>query len=316
MGFLSRMLGKGPDAAVQLPRTTPATAQRIKNILSIRQLESMPAQAARAFQLATDPKATAADFVKVIEADEVLSARIVRVANSVYFFRGTPATDIAKAVGNIGLDELRCLISSTMLRSLLQGRHKAREQVWANGVAVGICCRTLSRYTNASTGEAFLCGLLHDVGKLVMIRRGGTDYDQVLRKVSGGQKNFLEAEEEVFGVSHTEVGKWVAENWNFPPAAILAISEHHESWPKDERLHGKGTPLPMLVKAGDIIAHSLGLGHTPLMRPFQNANREQLQEAFQQLGIAETDRESFLTNFKKQFDQESGLYQMEELHGS
>ena len=316
MGFLSRMLGKGSSSTEQLQRTTPATAQRIKNILSIRQLESMPAQAARAFQLATDPNATAADFVKVIEADEVLSARIVRVANSVYFFRGTPATDIEKAVANIGLDELRCLISSTMLRSLLQGRHKAREQVWANGVAVGICCRTLSRYTNASTGEAFLCGLLHDVGKLVMIRRGGTDYDQVLRKVSSGQKSFVEAEEEVFQVSHVEVGKWVAESWNFPPSTILAIGGHHEQWPKDERLTGRGTPLAMLVKAGDIIAHSLGLGHTPQMRPFQSSNREQLQAAFLQLGVPESERESFLINFKKQFEQESGLYQMEELHGS
>ena len=72
----------------------------------------------------------------------------------------------------------------------------------------------------------------------------------------------------------------------------------------------------MLVKAGDIIAHALGLGHTPLMRPFQNANRELLHEAFQQLGIQESDREAILSNFKKQFDQESGLYQMEELHGS
>ena len=111
MGFLSGLLGgeKAKAKAVSaLPRTNLATANRIKNILGIRELESMPLQAARAFQLASDPKANSADFVHVIEQDEALGSKIIRVANSVYFFRGTKATDIEKAVNNIGLNELRC----------------------------------------------------------------------------------------------------------------------------------------------------------------------------------------------------------------
>lgn len=83
-----------------------------------QKLESMPVQAAQAFQIASDPKAKQDDFVKIIEADEALSARIIRVANSVYFFRGTKATDIENAVNNIGLEELRCLISATMSEKL------------------------------------------------------------------------------------------------------------------------------------------------------------------------------------------------------
>ena len=317
MSLFSRLTGSSKESERHsdtgtFVRTSPATAERIKNVLGIRQLESMPAQAARAFQLASDPKAKGADFVKVIESDEVISARIIRIANSVYFFRGTPAADIDKAVANIGLDELRGLLSASMLRNLLQGRHPAREQVWANSVATAICCRTLSRFTNIPEGEAFLCGLLHDVGKLIMIRRGGDLYDKVIRKVGTEQKTFCEAEEEIFEINHVEVGTWVAETWTFPRNIIRAIGGHHNSWTKDPKLKGKATSTAMLVKAGDTLAHALGIGHPPILHSFKARSEEQLPEALEQLGISTKDGETFIQNFDRQFNEELGRYQIEE----
>jgi len=312
MGIFSRLTGQKAKTESQAPaKTAQATAMRIKNILGIQQLETMPAQAARAFQLASDPKATLTDFVSVIESDEALSARIVRVANSVYFFRGAEATDIEKAVANIGLNELRCLISATMLRSLLKGRHKAREQIWANAVATAICCRNLSRNTDIGAGAAFLCGLLHDVGKLIMIRRAPELYDKVISRVAAGDKTFVEAEEEIFDTNHAEVGKWVAEIWNFPAAAIQAVYHHHDDWPKDRRQTGRGTSHAQLVKAADVIAHACGIGHPSHFRPFSRLAKESLPQAFSQLGMSLNDQDSFLANFEKQFNEEYGLYQLE-----
>lgn len=320
MGFFSRLTGQtssesSPKENTNTVRTAPATAERIKNVLGIRQLESMPAQAARAFQLASDPKAKGADFVKVIESDEVISARIIRVANSVYFFRGTPATDIDKAVANIGLDELRCLLSASMLRSLLQGRHPAREQIWANGVATGICARILSSYTHISDGEAFLSGLLHDVGKLIMIRRGGELYDKVIRKVASDRLSFVDAEEAIFELNHVEVGKWVGEIWNFPKPAIAAISGHHDNWSKDQKKLAKLTPIHLLVKAADTISHAVGIGHPGHFASFKKHAQEELPLAFAQLGISENDGKAFLNRFERQFEDEYSRYQMEEFQG-
>ena len=317
MSFFSKLTGGSTESKRHsetgtFVRTTPATAERIKNVLGIRQLESMPAQAARAFQLASDPKAKGADFVKVIESDEVIAARIIRIANSVYFFRGTAAADIDKAVANIGLDELRGLLSASMLKQLLQGRHASREQVWANSVATAICCRTLSRFTNIPDGEAFLCGLLHDIGKLIMIRRGGDLYDRVIRKVVSDRKTFSEAEEEVFEINHVEVGTWVAETWTFPKNIIRAIGGHHNPWPKDPQLKGKGTSTAMLVKSADIIAHALGIGHPAGYMSFRARAEEELPEALDQLGISTKDGETFIQNFDRQFNEELGRYQIDE----
>lgn len=317
MGFFSRLGGHSPTETSMggktlTLKTAPATAERIKNVLGIRQLESMPAQAARAFQLASDPKAKGADFVQVIESDEVISARIIRIANSVYFFRGTPATDIDKAVANIGLDELRCLLSASMLRSLLQGRHPAREQVWANGVATGICCRALSGYTNISEGEAFLSGLLHDVGKLIMIRRGGELYDKVIRKVAADKISFVQAEEAIFELNHVEVGKWVAEIWNFPVPAIAAIAGHHDAWTTDANKMGRNTPIRMLVKAADTISHSLGIGHPSHLTSFRRHAEEDLPHVFDQMGMSHQDGQGFIKNFEKQFSEEYSRYKTDE----
>ena len=312
MGLFGLLTGKSDASkAHQQPKIASATVVRIKNILGIQRLESMPAQAARAFQLASDPRAAMGDFVDVIESDEGLSARIIRVANSVYFFRGAPATDIEKAVNNIGLNELRCLISATMLRSLLQGRAKTREQVWANAVAVAICSRSLSRFTSQSEGEAFLCGLLHDVGKLVMIRRAPELYDKVIALISSGDTSFVQAEEQFFETNHAEVGQWVGETWSFPPAVIYAIAHHHDQFPADKKRMGKSTDAAMLVRAADVMAHAAGLGHPMTFRPFQRRAQDELEAAFRQLSISREDGEAIMQEFSRRFEDEFALYQIE-----
>ncbi|MCC6933736.1 MAG: HDOD domain-containing protein [Deltaproteobacteria bacterium] len=315
MGFFSGMLGNKSaktKSATSLPRTSTATATRIKNILGIRELESMPMQAARAFQLASDPKANAADFVKVIEQDEALGSKIIRVANSVYFFRGTKATDIEKAVNNIGLNELRCLLTASMLKSLLISKHPLRKQLWANAIAVGICCRNLSRTVeNVGSGEAFLAGLVHDIGKLVMLRKLGNLYEKVLARVSFGELTFTQAEEELFETNHIEIGKWVAESWNFPDPVIYAIGKHHDPFPKDEGNKERHCDLAMLVKSADIIAHAKGLGHPSAFRGFQRMHEEQLAVALARVGILEANSASFLNNFLKEYEEEASMFEME-----
>ena len=314
MGLFGSIFSGGgkSKSGSRLPRTSPAVAERIKNILEIRDLEMMPVQAARAFQLASDPQAKGADFVSVIESDEVISARIIRIANSVYFFRGTPANDIEKAVANIGLNELRCLLSAAMLKSLLQSRHPAREQIWGNSVATAIACRLLSRSAKQiSSGEAFLCGLLHDVGKLIMIRKGGGLYDKAIGVASTERKPFVEAEEDVFELNHVEVGKWAGEQWNFPEQVIRAIAGHHNPWPNTDPASGDPITAETLVKAGDTMAHALGLGHPAHMKSFSRFMEQDLDKAYHAVGLSRADGDKFLETLEAQFDKEISLYQPE-----
>lgn len=304
--FLKKKLFNDNASRALMP-TSVATAERIKNILGTRDIDSMPAQAARAFQLACDPAASAAQFVEVIESDEGLSSRVIRIANSVYYFRGVRAADIQTAVANIGLDELRCLLSATLLRNIMAGRDKRREQVWGNALATGIACRGMARTVGTNQGAAFLCGLVHDIGKLMIIRRGAELYDKVLQRVASGNVDFIQAEEEIFQTNHVEVGKWLAEQWNFPENAVRAIAFHHEPWAE---VPDRKSP-EVMVKAADILAHACGLGHRPEMRKFQERAENELPQALSVLGVSTENRDSFIKKFKADFENEQALYSTE-----
>lgn len=303
--LFSKPGGGGEETERKLPQTPLAIADRIRNILGIRELELLPAQAARAFELASNPNSKSEDFISIIESDEALSSRVIRVANSVYFFRGTPAQDIEKAVANIGLDELRCLLSATMLKSLLQTKSAPREQLWGNSVATAITSRQIAKMTtHIVPGEAFLAGLLHDVGKLVMIRRGGSNYEKVLQIVAAGEKNFIEAEEAVFELNHVEVGKFIAEEWHFPRNIIHAIAFHHEPPPEEKKVS-----LPTLVQIADLVAHTNKLGHQPPLRGFSKKCRAQLVELLPRLKLTEEFIDDFGEKLSAQYEEELALYQ-------
>lgn len=290
-------------------QTTPATASRLKNILGIKSLAPMPAQAAKAFHLASDPKAGSADFVSLIEGDEALSSRIIRIANSVYFLRGDPVNDIERAVVNIGLEEIRCLLSASMLQGLLGGRHPARKQFWANAVATAICSKTLSsNCPSINSGEAFLAGLVHDVGKLIMLQRGQEQYDKVLEIVATSGCSFVSVEEKVFETNHVEVGQWAAETWNFPQSAIIAIAYHHWAWPKSGQAENSLTPQ-LLVKIANTIAHSCGFGLPPAMHRYRERATKDLVNAFELLGISEAEGQVLIDNLQRQFEEEMSLYE-------
>lgn len=313
MGFFDAFRSAKSDAppSQSLVKTGKHEAQRIKSILGMRSIESMPAQAARAFQLASDPKAGTTEFVEILEQDEALSARIVRVANSVYFYRGTQVVDIGQAVAAIGLSELRCLISASMLKSLLQGKDKVRTQLWANSVGTALAARMIApRMMGIDEGEAFLCGLLHDVGKLVMIRAESERYQTALARVNE-ETDIILAEESVYELNHVDVGSWISDIWNFPDCVRNTVLTHHNPWPEDFTKISDADRIPYLIKAADTISHACGLGHQNAFSALKQRAKAELMYAQQYIGFEDDSFKNLIEQFEKRFPEEFDLYQLE-----
>lgn len=312
MGFFQQLLSSKNEKKVEsISKTSRADEQRIIETLALRRLDSMPTQAAKAFQLASDPKSTLEDFIKIIESDEVLTARILKIANSVYFRRGEQAKDISSAVANIGLDEIRCLLSAAMLKSLLKGNSKFRSTLWANAIATAIACKHLSFYTKISEGEAFLCGLLHDVGKLILLQRLTLKYEKIIQTYHLSEKPSAELEEEQLGLTHLEVGKWLAEKWKFPESVRRAITFHHQNWPKNAKELGKETSPAMLVKAANSLSHALKIGHTNSYSKLSSIMSEEKGQICTQLNITAEQLTTIENTIHRQFESEFSLYSME-----
>lgn len=308
MGFLNIFSSSDKSTSSVLSKTSRSDEQRIIQTLGIRQLDTMPTQAAKAFQLSCNPKATLEDFVEIVESDEVLSSRIIRIANSVYFRRGDQVKDISAAVAAIGLNEIKCLLSAAMLKSLLKSKSKFRLNIWANSIATGIAARMLAPCTNIPNGEAFLAGILHDVGKLIFIDRLPKEYEVVMQKSYNSEETSITLEERAFDLTHVEVGKWLAEKWSFPEVVRSAITFHHSGWTKEANKRGKATSHAMLIKCADTLCHSLRIGHPTNMSFLGNLSKKEIANIAIQLNQSVETIEGMSQQIQRQFEQEFSMY--------
>lgn len=268
-------------------------------------IPTMPAAAQKAFQLSTDPRADARDFVEVIEADESLSARVLKIANSVYFDRGKPSSTIEESVTVIGINELRCLLNATTLSEIFPSRHVFRAQAWSNDIATAIIARNLARRLLPSKDEvAFLGGLMHDIGKLLLLQRSGDDYGRVIKLVEERGIPFCEAETEVYVFNHAEAGQLIGQKWNFSDELNLIIRTHHDNF-EDQ---SSRMSLPCLIKAADTIAHALGLGHMRGFTRFRNRAIEELPRLWELLGIPASEQKDLLSSCERAYNHEYDLY--------
>ncbi|MBX7137328.1 MAG: HDOD domain-containing protein [Oligoflexia bacterium] len=308
--MFGKLLGrnkKGSSSAA--PAALPSGIQSaIYSVVGARSIPTMPAAAQKAFQLSTDPNAEARDFVEVIESDEALSARVLKIANSVFFDRGNKTETIEEAVLVIGINELRCLLNATTLKEIFPSNHPSRIQFWTNDIATAIISKLLAQRVMPQKQElAFLAGLMHDIGKLLLVQRAGNDYSQVIKVVEDKGCEFSQAETEIFVFDHTEVGLLIAERWNFGDELKAVIRKHHNSWA--ELQEGSSTEaLVMLVKAADLAAHALGLGHPRGMNRRQRQAEEELDQAWAALQIPPDERRRMLQSCERAFNSERDLY--------
>lgn len=255
---------------------SPALRETILSIVGSRSIAPMPGTAQKAFALSTNPKADARDFIELIEVDEALSARVIKIANSVFFDRGKKSNTIEEAVVVIGLEELRSLLTANALSDIFPSSNPARVFLWNHDIAVALISKQLAlRIQPRLTESAFLAGLMHDVGKLLLLQRCTSDYQKIMQKVEELGCDFTEAEVEIFPFNHCQTGELIAERWNFSDDLKEAIGRHHQQFNSlsDSKA---GTSLSAIVHCADIIAHSLALGFPSKYSRLKLANQEKL----------------------------------------
>lgn len=304
--MLSKLFGKknkSPTRAKLEPM--PASVRStILDSLGLKSVPVMPQAAQKAFELATNPKAEAHDFIEVIEADEGLSARIVKIANSVFYDRGGGSKTISDAVQVIGTAELRGLLNASALSDLFTVKHSLRGSMWSHDIATALTAKVLARRVLPSqTEHALLAGLMHDVGKLLMLQRHSDTYEKISRKSAQEGVESVVAEATEYPFDHTEVGQLIAERWNFSPELTAAIRFHHMEWRDIEPLS-----LASIVKASNIIAHSLGLGETSNSARVRAVYEPLLADSWIALAINSGDQKAILDEARRTFETEYELY--------
>jgi|694.fasta_scaffold08705_11 putative nucleotidyltransferase with HDIG domain len=307
--MLSKLFGdkkKREDSANgKLVRLPDGMRQSIVSSLGSKAIPSMPKASHQAFQLATNPNADARDYIEVLETDEGLAARVLKIANSVFYDRGGGSKTIEQAVAVIGISELKGLLNASALSGIFPLRHPLRAQFWAHNIATALTARQVARQCCPSqTDQAFLGGMMHDVGKLLLLQQHTDIYQRVFRHGIAEGLESVVAESEEYPFNHTHVGLAIGEQWNFSPELVTIIKNHHDMWRDIEP-----KSLVGIVKASSIIANSLGLGAGKDAFLLKRTYELMVPEAFEHLGMPKPQQAVLLREAELSFNSEFELYE-------
>jgi HD-like signal output (HDOD) protein len=276
----------------------------ILHSLGLTSVPVMPGAAQQAFSVATDPNSEAHDFVAVIEADEGLSSRVLKIANSVFYDRGGGSQTIVEAVQVLGISELRNLLNATTLAHLFPVKHPLRAEFWSHNIATAITARVLSRsLLTHKMEQMFLAGLMHDLGKLLMLQQHVDSYERVVKKALSDGTEAPLAEVKVYPFDHTHVGQLVAERWRFSRDLYDAIGDHHKSWA--DIPEGSVTSM---IKLSDMLVHAIGLGANRDVGAYQRIYSPLLEDAWEFFGVSMRDQKRLIQEVSLEFDSEFQTY--------
>lgn len=241
-----------PDAAM-------AAARMVANAGDI---DALPQAVSKALQLMRDPGYTIGEVASVVSLDEALTSKILRMANSAYFGSQRRIVSVAEAIVRLGYRTMEGLLltasASRMLQRRVAGYGLEQGRLWEHSITTAMGARMLAQMAGGgiSPEEAYVAGLLHDVGKVLLDRFAATQLEQVREIVRDRQVPFFQAEQEVLGYDHAYVGALIALKWGLPETIAHAIGRHHmpaaEGLPPDR--------LGAVVHVADVVAWLLGRG--------------------------------------------------------
>lgn len=199
----------------------------------VPQLPPAPTVVVELLGLLTDPDRDLDRIVELIGHDPSLTAEVLKHCNSAYFAGANPATDMFEAVTRLGLYEVYTIVGAVVGANSMrmQGVDKSFDTtaLWKHSVTTAVAATCLADYAGESNSGAFTCGLLHDIGKLVLASAEGSRYSTLLREAAAAGVTALEVESKSLGATHPEVGFRLLARWGLPAEVVVAIMNHHAS---------------------------------------------------------------------------------------
>lgn len=223
----------------------------------IVKLPSLPSAFLAAVEVLAQDHAPISACIEAIERDQALTVRVLRLANSAFYGAPGQVSRIGDAVQMLGLRTVASTLAAVSLRATLASLRCEGfrfEAYWRHTLCTALAARELAKFVSLDSGEAFLLGLLHDVGQLILAMTRPALQAQVLQRCRSDGLSMHEAESQLFGVTHADVGAAVARQWNFPAAIADAIAAHHRP---SRFLPSEGFTPSNLLRMANQFAHEM-----------------------------------------------------------
>jgi HD-like signal output (HDOD) protein len=232
----------------------------IENIVT---LPTIPPVLAELNSAIADPNSSGADIARIISRDPSTATKVLRVANSAYYGLRNKVTTINHAVTMLGFKIIRNMV---MTATVFEGSSSSdigglfdTESFWRHSLGAGIAAQVISREAlrlDKRNDDFFICGLLHDLGKIIFSQSLQDRFQQALQMSRDKGMSLFEAEKQVIGCTHAEVGGLLAKRWNLSQEVIATLHFHHLPLraPENFKNHALVTHL------ADFMARKKGIG--------------------------------------------------------
>jgi putative nucleotidyltransferase with HDIG domain len=222
-------------------------------IEQIDTLPTIPGILRKLLVVIENPKISLTEIGNFIQNDPVLTSRVLKMVNSpIYGFPGR-ISSVQQALILLGLNVVRGLLLGVSVFEVMQ---KSMVGLWEHSLGCAVTARIIAKKKNIPEPEEIsVSALLHDIGKVVLILRFKDEYEKVVKEAESKNMLIMEAEKEIFGITHAESGAWVAKKWNFPVSLVEVIEYHHKP-----SLSKIVTVQTAIVHLSDILTRSVGFG--------------------------------------------------------
>ncbi|QUH27356.1 HDOD domain-containing protein [Serpentinicella alkaliphila] len=254
-------------------------------------IPTLPNVVIRIMELTQDANSTAKDIEEEILKDQALTAKVLKLANSAFYSYPRRISSISQATVLLGFQTIKSITLTASVGNILSKELK--------GYALGeqtllkqsqLCAMVSSmiakRIKYKKVENAYIAGLLRDIGKLVLNHYMNEQYVNVINKVDKENITFLDAEEAILGFNHAEVGSIIAEKWNLPAELVEAIACHHT--PELAKVNKEITAIVHVADA-IVMMTGIGMGMDGLAYNFS-------PDAISLLGLTEKDVEDILSD--------------------
>jgi len=228
----------------------------LKKLDSIKDIPTLPTIVFELNELLQDPNTPITNISDIIEKDQAMSLRVLKLVNSAFYGIHKEVNDIGNAIVLLGFNTVRNAIVSLGVISSFSGIKSLKgftiSDFWKHSLAVALVSKSLAEKTKiASSDSCFVGGLLHDIGKVILAQYFQDLFEKVWNAAKSENISFYEAEKKEISIDHAIIGAHLATNWELPESFIDVIRWHH-----DVRNDTESKKMILLIYLSDIIVNS------------------------------------------------------------
>ncbi len=236
------------------------------NIAKARRLVSnqlklpvLPSIATMVMRELTRPETSAEQVADIIRQDAAIAAGVLKVANSIVYKRRVATSTLEAAIVRLGYQLVRDLVISLSTRSMFRTTDEADQQLWDHAIATALAAKVVAAETRrANPDEAFVAGLLHDVGKIVLKNENRDRFMGAAKRITKEKMPSSTAERSAFSFHHGTVGGILLMEWNLPQEMANAIYWHHDL-ESPQNIPVRSQNLTWVTSLANAVVNSLGI---------------------------------------------------------